>query len=465
MEIKRKAYSQLLNWKNKKNHKPLIVEGLRQVGKSYIVNKFANENYANVITYDFRYRKELTKIFSDDLDVDTIIRKSKLFFTDKNFDLPSTVLIFEEIGDCPLARIALKSFALDGRYDVIATGSLLGVINFRRKNRIKIPTGYEEYLYMSGLDFEEFLWANGIDEAQINELRTHTKEKTELDSFTADFYKKQIKNYLAIGGLPEVVSVFVDTNRNYIEARNILDRLLTDYRTDFGRFVDDSGKEEIDYRLQNQLNMIFDSIPKQLARETDVNKFKYSEIKKGGRAAEFKEGFEWLEKAGLVLRCFNVKAPESPLSMNADETYFKAFISDTGLLMAMYPIVTLRDFLNDSLDSRKGALYENLAGVLIHKAGFPLYYYANGEKHLEIDFLIEGSSGLILYEEKSTNGKMAASRAIMTGQTPFSASVCYKIIENNFGKGSFYLSVPQYCAPFLLDEIRNAIYDFSVNKQ
>ena len=460
MEIKRKAYTKLVEWKQRKDHKPLIVQGLRQVGKSYIVNKFALENYKNIITYDFRYRKELNTIFSGDLDVDTIIRKSKLFFVDKSFDLNNTVLIFEEIGDCPLARTALKSFALDGRYDVIATGSLLGVINFRRQTRVKIPTGYEEYLNMTSLDFEEFLWANGIGEEQINELKAYTKEKKELDSFISNYYKKLMKDYLAIGGLPEVVSRFIDSNRNYIEARNVLDRLLIDYRSDFGRFVDDNGNEEIDYRLQSQLNMIFDSIPKQLARENDVNKFKYSEIKKGGRASEFKEGFEWLEKAGLVLRCFNVKALESPLSLNEDETYFKAFISDTGLLMAMYPIVTLRDFLNDKLDSRKGAIYENLAGVLIHKAGFPLYYFANGEKHLEIDFLIEGSDGLILYEEKSTNGKMAASRAVMTGQTPYKASACYKIIENNFGKGDFYISVPQFCAPFLLDEIKTKIYNF-----
>ncbi len=460
MEIKRKAYNKLLEWKNKIGHKPLIVEGLRQVGKSYIVEKFANENYDNVITFDFRHRKELLSIFSGDLDVDTIIRKAKLFFLDKNFEIQNTVLIFEEINDCPLARTSLKSFALDGRYDVIATGSLLGVINFRRKNKIKIPTGYEEYLNMTSLDFEEFLWANGISDEQINELKKCTKERKEIDSFTANYYKKLMKDYIVVGGLPEVVSTFIDSGRNYIEARNILERLLIDYRSDFGRFIDDNGTEEIDYRLQSQLNAFFDSIPKQLARENDINKFKYSEIKKGGRSTEFKEGFDWLEKAGLVLRCFNVNALETPLSMNVDESYFKAFISDTGLLMAMYPVVTTRDFLNDNLGSRKGAIYENLAGVLISKAGFPLYYYANGEKHLEIDFLIEGADGLILYEEKSTNGKMAASRAVMNGETPYKASKCYKIIENNFGEGAFFTSIPQFCAPFLLDEINKELYDF-----
>ena len=457
MEIKRKAYDYLLKWKERKNHKPIIVEGLRQVGKSYIVNKFAKENYKNVVTFDFRYNKELANIFKGDLDVDTIIRKAQLYFLDKSFDIEGTVLIFEEIGDCPLARTSLKSFALDGRYDVIATGSLLGVINYRRKNRVSIPTGYEEYLTMTSLDFEEFLWACGFSAAQTEELKKNTQSKQEIDDYTASIYQKMIKDYVAVGGLPEVVSTFIESNRNYFEARRVLERLLIDYRGDFGRFVRDDGKEEIDYHLQGKLNMIFDSIPKQLAREQDVNKFKYSEIKKGGRATEFKEAFEWLEKAGLVLRCFNVKALERPLELNVEESYFKAFISDMGILMAMYPLSVLRDFLNDQLESRKGALYENLAAIFIKKAGFPLYYFANSEKHLEIDFLIESNQGLILYEEKSTNGKMAASRAVMEGRTPYKAYACYKIMEHNFGKGTFYVSIPQFCAPFLLEKIYEEI--------
>ena len=457
MEIRRKAYDELIKWKSKVNHKPLIVEGLRQVGKSFIVNKFAKENYKNVIVYDFRYNKDIREIFNGNLDVDTIITKSKLYFPNFDFEGNDTVLIFEEINYCPLARTSLKSFAQDNRYDVIATGSLLGVINFRRKTSAKIPTGYEEYLKMTSLDFEEFLWASGIKEDQINMLKESTKKKEELDTFTSNFYKKLIKDYIAIGGLPEVVSKFVETNGNYIEARNILDRLITDYRSDFGRFINDDGKEEIDYKLQNQLNLIFDSIPKQLARESGVNKFKFSDIKNGSRFSDYIEGFKWLESAGLVLRCFNLKAIESPLSLNVDESYFKAFISDTGLLMAMYPLITLKDFLNDKLDSRKGAIYESLAAVLINKAGFPLYYYSNGTEHLEVDFILESSNGIVLYEEKSTNGKMAASRNIMLNKTKYKAICCYKIIENNFGKGEFYTSIPQFCSPFLLEEIKKEI--------
>lgn len=172
----------------------------------------------------------------------------------------------------------------------------------------------------------------------------------------------------------------------------------------------------------------------------------------------FYEGaFEWLEKAGLVLRCFNLNVIETPLEANADKTYFKAFISDIGLLMAMYPIATSQEFLRDELESRKGAIFENLAAIFIHKAGLPLYYFAKGSEHLEIDYIVESNNGIVLYEEKSTNGKMAASRAVMENRTPYHAEACYKIIKNNFGKGDFYYSIPQYAAPFLLQYISNEL--------
>ena len=461
MELKRKIYDELRRWKERAGHKPLIVEGLRQVGKSYIVQKFAKENYDQTITFDFRHQAELKSIFNGNLDVDTIIRKARLFFPDQLFVPNRTVLVFEEIGDCPIARTSLKSFALDGRYDVMATGSLLGVVNYRKAAKIKIPTGYEEHLKMEGLDFEEYLWACGLDETAIEELRSKTRDIQELDSFTAGVYKRLLKDYCVIGGLPEVVSRFLDSGKNYLEARTVLTGLLQDYRADFGRFVDEEGLEQIDYRLQSRLNMVFDSIPKQLAREQDVRKFKFSEVSRGGRASAFEGAFEWLEQAGMCLRCFNVHTLDTPLSLNADETYFKAFLADTGLLMAMNPVITTREFLNDELGARKGAIYENLAAVLIHKAGFPLFYFADGGNHIEIDFLIEGRDGLILYEEKSTNGKMAASRRVMKGETPYRATCCYKIMENNFGQGEFFTAIPQFCAPFLLEQIREQIENFS----
>lgn len=453
MQFKRKIEKKLIEWHNNSNKVPLIVDGLRQIGKSYIVNKFANEQYENVITYDFRHNKALRKIFEGNLDVDSIIRNSLPFFPDKEFIPNKTILIFEEIGDCPLARTSFKSFALDKRYAVIATGSLLGVLNYRRKQKIDIPTGYEEIIQMTSMDFEEFLWANGLSEKHIETLRKYSEKAEEISSSLADYYKEMIKRYIVVGGMPESVKLFLQTN-NYIKSREYLEGLIRDYRGDFGRFINDNNEEEIDYKLQVALNRIFDSIPAQLARETDTQKFKYSEIKKGGRAVEFEETFEWLEKVGLVLRCFNLKAIEKPLEANIDKTYFKAFIADIGLLMAMYPLSTSLEFLQENLDSRKGAIYENLLATMINKSGLPLYYFSNGTDHLEIDFILENEKGIILVEEKSTNGKMAASRAIMEGRTKYKAEKCYKIIKENFGKGDFYTSIPHYAIAFLLSKIK-----------
>lgn len=452
MEFKRKIYDELIKWKNDADHVPLIVNGLRQIGKSFIVDKFAKNNYENVIVYDFRYQKVLIQIFDADLDVDSIIQNSSPYFPDKSFVPYKTLLIFEEIGDCPLARTALKSFALDKRFDVIATGSLLGVINYKRKAKIDIPDGYERIIQMTSMDFEEFLWANGVNEKTINVLKEHVNTKKELPLPLENYYKEMLKRYIVVGGMPNSVKEFLKTN-NYIKSREILEALIKEYRGDFGRFINDNESEEIDYKLQASLNEVFDSIPSQLSRETDTHKFKFSEIKKGSRAKDYDGTFEWLEKAGLILRCFNVNAIETPLEANKDKNYFKAFISDIGLLMAMYPIADSQELLRDKLDSRKGAIFENLLATMINKVGLPLYYFSRGSEHLEIDYLLETNSGIILLEEKSVNGKMAASKAVMEGRTAYKASTCYKIIRNNFGVGDFFVSIPQYASPFLLQNI------------
>ena len=456
MEFKRKIYKELINWKKDENRLPLIVDGLRQIGKSYIVNKFAHENYENVIIFDFRHRKDLRKIFEGNLDVDSIIINSSPYFVDQSFIPFKTVLIFEEIGDCPLARTSLKSFAQDKRFDVIATGSLLGVLNYRRKAKIDIPDGYEKIIKMTSMDFEEFLWANGVKEENINVLKEHINTNEELPNAIASYYTEMLKRYIVVGGMPESIKAYLSTN-NYMKSREILLGLINEYRGDFGRFINDKEEEQIDYRLQTSLNEVFDSIPSQLERETEVPKFKFSEIKKGGRANQYESTFDWLEKSGLVLRCFNIKSIEAPLEANSDKTYFKAFISDIGLLMAMYPISVSQGLLRDELDSRKGAIFENLAAVMINKADLPLYYFANGNEHLEIDFILESDDGIVLLEEKSVNGKMRASRMVMENRSKYHAKACYKIIRNNFGIGDFYYSIPQYASEFLLENISNKL--------
>lgn len=462
MDIKRKDYQKLMEWKSRKNHKPLIVEGLRQVGKSYLVDKFASENYENKVVFDFRYNKDIHSCFSGNLDVDSIISTAQLYLRDAAFVPYKTCLIFEEIADCPNARLSLKQFALDGRYDVIATGSLLGVINYRHINRTKMPTGYEEYLKMTSLDFEEFLWAINTPLEAIEKLKKCLYDYSELPQAYEKYFQDAIKKYILVGGLPEVVDIFIEENNNYIKSRNKQLDLLHDYRGDFGRFIDDNGIERIDYGLQAQLNAIFDSLPRQLGRENDNYKFKYSEIAPNARRSSYKNAIDWLENSGLVLRVYNTKAVETPLSENIDETSFKLFYSDIGLLMANFPINVSQELINETLGSRKGAIYENLMATMLNKTDYPLFYYSDSLKHLEIDFLIEGKEGIILLEEKSTNGKMAASKAIMTGKTPYKADKCIKIIKNNFGKGEYYYSIPQYSVCYYLQKEKDDSYNIKL---
>lgn len=301
IEFKRKIEKKLYEWNNDPNKVPLIVDGLRQIGKSYIVDKFAHEEYENVIVYDFRHNKSLRKIFDGNLDVDTIIRNSMPYFPNKEFIPYKTILIFEEIGDCPLARTSFKSFALDKRYAVIATGSLLGVLNYRRKQKIDIPTGYETIIQMTSLDFEEFLWANGLDEKNIDILKQYTSQKKEIPQALADYYKEMIKRYVVVGGMPESIKLFLRTN-NYIKSREYLEGLIKDYKADFGRFINDDIEEDVDYHLQLQLNKIFDSIPSQHARETDTLKFKYSDVKKAVELTNLKNHLSGLKRKASIMK-------------------------------------------------------------------------------------------------------------------------------------------------------------------
>ena len=246
MSLKRKAYEKLLEWKKTPGHKPLIVEGLRQVGKSYLVLQFARENYENVIVFDFRYDPKTRDFFQGDLVVDEILRKAYPFFPKASFAPGKTVIIFEEIGDCPAARASLKPFYQDGRFDIIATGSLLGVANYRRRSKEKLPTGYEEFLKMYPLDFEEFLWAIGASEAFINTMRAHVQSFAEIPESYAEYGRRAIKAFMLVGGMPDAVNAYIESGGDLLQARRVQASLLHDYEGDFGRYIDDRGEEKGD---------------------------------------------------------------------------------------------------------------------------------------------------------------------------------------------------------------------------
>ncbi len=455
MELKRKAYQKLLEWKARPNHKPLIVEGLRQVGKSYLVSAFAKENYENVVVFDFRYDPKTRKFFQGDLSVDAILRNAYPYFPSSMFVSNKTAIVFEEIGDCAQARTALKSFALDGRFDVLATGSLLGVAGYRKGKKQPLPTGYEEFLELTSLDFEEFLWAIGATADFIQEIKNSLQTFKPLPEAYVEYGKQAIKAYMLVGGLPDAVVAFIESNGDFFAARRVVEGLLKDYEEDFGRYIDDNGEEKVDLVLKGRLSMVWKSIPIQLARENGNSKFRYASVGGRGRKEDFGLCIDWLEEAGLIVKSRNTVAPEPPLKSNAIDNEFKVFVADPGLLSACYEASLVALTLEELLGARKGALVENLIATMFHKAGLGCYYYANSLEHKEIDFLLEHMGGIVLVEAKSTKGGMGASKALVADESNkvYHNYSSMKVNESNFGEGSFYKTVPHYALPFYLSSV------------
>lgn len=459
MELARKATLALLKWKKDPGHKPIIIEGLRQVGKSYTALSFAKANYKNYVFFDFRHNRALQTIFENakddgEMSVDSIIAASRLRFPESSFEKGDTCLIFDEVGDCPLARESFKVFGSSSGYDIIATGSLLGIAGVNSMGKKDTPVGYEEYLDMTSLDFEEFLWASGVSEGAIAEVKNALKGFSPVSPTLHSVLSSYLLRYIVVGGMPEAVVSFLN-GQNVLEARKVQTRLLHDYEDDFGKKVDKNGNTIIDPVLLIRTQRAYRSIPDQLAKEN--KKFKYSAVQGGGRSSEFSDALAWLGKAGLISEANNLRAIESPLEGNKVSEEFKVYPSDIGLLVASYPLSTTQDILNGDLGAYKGAIYEGFAAEMLYKASFPLYYYSDTKRHQENDFVLEERSGISIVESKAVNGKMASARALSEGKTPYHIYRVYKLISGNFGKGSFFWTLPQYAFPFLLSSIQNEL--------
>ena len=304
--LKRKIYDDLLKWKNTKNKKPLVIKGLRQVGKTYIVKKFTEENYENVIYLDFRKNQELRFIFNHSFIINDLISQITANIRDAHAIPYHTLIILDEIQDCPNARSSLKYFYEDGRYDVICIGSLLGIKGYSKKHDNAIPVGYEEVVYMKPLDFEEFMWANGIEDNIIEELKICFRECKEvlpaIHLRLTDLFRK----YICVGGMPEVVNAFIETgdlNRTLKLQRNILES----YQDDFGSHLKDDNSLYVDQKELASILAVFRSIPSQLAKEN--KKFQFSKIKEKEKSKNFKRALEWLEDSGIISRSYNLFIP------------------------------------------------------------------------------------------------------------------------------------------------------------
>ena len=437
--LKRKILKYLLDWKNTKKNECLLIKGARQVGKTFIIREFG-KNYKNFIELNFLLNKSASQAFEGDLNVDDILMSLSSKIRDINYEPNETLIFLDEIQACPKARTALKSFAIDGRYDVIASGSLLG-LSFGQDTEVKeeitsIAVGYEKEIEMLPMDFEEFLWAIGVKNELINSLKQYVDGNVKILQAINDAMSEYMRQYIVVGGMPEVVQKFVDS-KNYSVVHDEQIKILNAYQDDVLKHAPNTEK--------NKIKDCYNSLPRQLAK--DNKKFKYSEIEKNSTAKKYKNSLLWLSDVGITNICYNVTNPSFPLIAYEENDYFKVYVNDTGLLTAMYGFDMKSAILEKKLvGAMKGGIYENLIANMLLCNGYDLHFYKPKENDQEIEFVISKDANIIPVEVKSKNGSTESLNIYMER---FKPNVAYKFIDGNAGRIDNKITLPHFMAMFL----------------
>jgi len=445
MMYKRKIESVLSQWKSKPNRKPLVIKGCRQCGKTSSVLDFARKNYANVVYLNFDEHKDYKTLFAGSLDVDTITLNISTVITSAKFVAGDTCLIFDEIQDCPNARASLKFFKLDGRFDVICTGSLLGVNGYKSKEELKeeetasIPVGFERIVTMYPLDFEEWLWANGMGDVQTDYLKKCLVEECPINDSIHNKMRQLLLRYIVVGGMPEAITTFFDTN-NINDVLDVQRDIVDNYKFDMLKYARQEDKSRI--------RECFESIPSQLAKER--KKFQYSLIHKGARSKQYLGSIQWIEDAGIINRCYNTNTTELPLDGQAIRDEFKVYMTDIGLLVSMLEDGTAKSILQGNLNTYKGAIYENLAADILCKMGRKLYYFQK-DSGLELDFLIRYKGECCPLECKAQTGNAKSLKTVLNHPEHYHVNHAIKIGDYNVGRNGGILTLPFYMLFLLID--------------
>ncbi|MBR6062284.1 MAG: ATP-binding protein, partial [Spirochaetales bacterium] len=407
--LKRDIIKELAAWKNRKHH-PLVIRGLRQIGKTYIVKQFGEEHYENVIYLDLRLNKSIHKAFDGNFDVNQMIIAITAAMPTVKFVPGNTLLILDEIQDCPNARSSLKYWDMDGRFDVIATGSFLGVKGFRNPYIRGVPVGYEEPLTMYPLTFREFIINTGMDDSVFDYIQKSIDDRTMIAPAVHDSMRMLYLQYLIVGGMPEACNTFFETH-DLNAVREIQNRILQSVKDDFGRYQDADGNDKINEVLKLRAEACLDSLPAQLAKE--YKKFQYSLVNVKGHSPEKADGLQYLEDVGLVVRAYNTRELSYPLESVKIATEFKVFFIDTGLLVSQMGDDVPAKILAGDLGAYKGAIAENMVASAYAKNGEDLYYYHAPSGSPELDFLSERNGGVLIIECKSTNNRATSMKYVL----------------------------------------------------
>lgn len=436
--LKRKIDNYLLSWKENKERKPLIVKGPRQVGKTESIKKFANENYESFIEINFVEEPKYKMIIEDGYKTDDIIRNISRIDPSKKFIPEKTLIFFDELQEFPEIATALKFFKIDGRFDVICSGSLLG-IHYRRIESNSV--GYKVDYDMFSMDFEEFLWAKGYGEDIIDDMLLHMKTEIPFNELEMRQYNNLFLDYCILGGMPAVVREYI-RNNTFEGTLDIQRQLLSDYKEDIRKYV-----EGID---QTRILNVFEQIPVQLGK--DNKKFQISKVAKGARFGDYRGCIEWLRDAGIVNICYCLNFPELPLKGNYDDSKYKLYFFDSGLFVAMLDDEAQEDLrANKNLNVYKGALYENIVGEALSKCGYGLFYYKKEDSRLEQDFFVRTAEYLVPVEVKATNGTAKSLRTLIQSQSYPDIQWGVKFVSGNIGVNNGIHTFPYFCA-FLLKE-------------
>lgn len=435
--LKRKIDDFLLKWKADNDRKPLIVKGCRQIGKTESIRHFAKvAGYDSFIEINFVKEEKYKKIIVDGYTASAIIKNISLLDPSKRFIDGKTLIFFDEITEFPDIATSLKFFKEDGRFDVICSGSMLGV-NYKKieSNSVGYKTDYEMY----SLDFEEFLWAKGYKEDVIEDMLLHMKTFTPFNELEMSVYHGIFLDYVVLGGMPAVVKDYIQKG-TFEGSLNTQHQLIADYKEDIRKYA-----QGVD---QTRILNVFNSIASQLAKEN--KKFQISKVEKNARFRDYRGCAEWLVDAGIVNACYCLNDVELPLSGNCDTDKFKLYFCDTGLLVSLLDEESQEDLrANKNLGVYKGALYENIVSEALVKTGYKLYYYKKENATLEEDFFIRSANNLIPVEVKAQGGRSKSLRTLISSDKYSDIAYGFKLSANNIGYSEQIYTFPYFCT-FLL---------------
>lgn len=448
--LRRKIYQELLKWKEDSRGKALCIVGARQIGKTTLIREFGKNEYEYYAEINFVTDEKAADIFQERLTADAIITNLTAYLQTP-LEPGKTLILFDEVQECPAVRSAIKFLVEDGRFDYIESGSLLGV---RYKDVRSYPVGFEQILPMYPLDFEEYLWANGVQEKTFEYLKACYDKREKVSDSVHETLCRLFYSYLVVGGMPETVQIYVDTHdiaKVILNQRSILDL----YRLDIAKYASENDRIKI--------KAIFDSIPAQLNEKN--RRFKLNSINASARYMRYEDSFNWLTDAGVALPCYNVTEPQVPLQLNEKRNLFKLYLSDVGLLCAACMENIQFDLLMGRVDINMGSILENAFAQNLKSNGFELHYY-DSKKIGELDFVLQKGLHTELIEIKSGNDfrkHLAMDHAIKTEHWKFEHNIVFS--KSNVEEDGEILYLPWYMILFFQQdkEPEKMIYEIDLS--